>query len=182
MKPTARDWITRLQLQPHPEGGWFRESYRAPHSVATPQGSRGASTAIYYLLQGNHVSHFHRIRSDEAWHFYAGDALEILVLGPEGLHSLPLNGEGDFQQVVPAGLWFGARLQQPQPEHYALVGCTVAPGFDFADFELAQRSELLAQWPAQAEVIKALTALKARSGRGQAATFYPSPGAWCARF
>lgn len=155
---TARDWIAELELEPHPEGGWFREHYRASGLIETPSGPRNASTAIYYLLEGHDVSRFHRLKlSDELWHFYAGFSLIIPQLHPNGEAGEERIGpEGPFSVVVPSGTWFGARLAESDtPGAYALVGCTVAPGFDFADFELADAEQLLAQFPEAATHIEA---------------------------
>jgi hypothetical protein len=161
----AQHWIDRLHLQPHPEGGYFRETYRAPlmlpHSALPGHGGdRTASTAIYFLLAGDQFSAFHRIRSDELWHFYAGSGLIVHVITTEGeyrqllLGSNTANGE-NFQAVVTAGCWFGSSLRHPNS--FALVGCTVAPGFDFADFEMAKREELIAQYPQHRAIIQRLT-------------------------
>jgi uncharacterized protein len=161
----AQDWIDHLRLEPHPEGGFYRETYRA--ALTLPQsalpghgGARAASTAIYFLLAGDQFSAFHRIRSDEVWHFYAGSSLAVHVITPEGeyqqhlLGSDPANGE-HVQAVVPTGCWFGSSLRQM--DTYALVGCTVAPGFDFADFEMAKRDDLTAQYPQHRGIIERLT-------------------------
>jgi predicted cupin superfamily sugar epimerase len=163
---SAEYWINHLNLQPHPEGGFFRESYRAPLMIpqsalpATFCGSRNASTAIYFLLSGEHFSALHRLAADEVWHFYAGSALLVHVFDPGGNHSVIKLGQNaeageEFQCVVPAGHWFGSCLEYGGT--YALAGCTVAPGFDFAEFEMAQRGELLAQYPEHREVILKLT-------------------------
>lgn len=160
------DWITRLKLQPHPEGGWFRETYRTPERIeasALParfQGDRTFSTAIYFLLEGTQFSAFHSIKSDEIWHFYDGDTLNIHVISPDGEYSrirLGRNpGTGEvLQAVVSAGCWFGAELEYK--ERFALVGCTVAPGFDFDDFEIAARDDLLSQYPQLHDIIKRLS-------------------------
>lgn len=162
---TAQHWIDRLRLELHPEGGWYCQTYRAPlilpHSALPGYNSaRAASTAIYFLLAGDQFSAFHRLRSDEVWHFYAGSGLIVHVIEPSGkyselvLGSDPTSGE-DFQAVVPAGCWFGSSLRQPNS--WALVGCTVAPGFDFADFEMAKRAELTAQYPQHRKIIERLT-------------------------
>ena len=162
---TAQHWIDRLSLEPHPEGGWYRQTYRAPlilPQAALPgyNGDRAASTAIYFLLAGDQFSAFHRLLSDEVWHFYAGSTLVVHVIEPSRkytellLGSDPTAGE-DFQAVVPAGCWFGSSLRQPNT--WALVGCTVAPGFNFADFEMAKRAELTAQYPQHRNVIERLT-------------------------
>ena len=161
----AEHWIDRLNLEPHPEGGWYRQTYRA--MLMLPQsalpgftGDRAASTAIYFLLAGDQFSAFHRLRSDEVWHFYAGSGLVVHVIEPGGQYNELLLGSDatsgeQFQAVVPAGCWFGSSLRQPNT--YALVGCTVAPGFDFADFEMAERDALTAQFPQHRSIIARLT-------------------------
>ena len=157
----AEHWIQTLNLSPHPEGGYFRETYRSPEIIqqaALPPGfadSRHFATCIYFLLAGEQVSHFHRIRSDELWHFYAGSSLTIHLLEEDGYRSLPLNADGNFQQMVPSGVWFGATVDDSSG--YALVGCTVSPGFDFSDFEMAERAVLLQSWPEQSELIQQLS-------------------------
>ena len=162
----ARDLVERLGLQPHPEGGWFAETYRATESVAAAAlparfgGERSLSTAIYFLLEAGQCSRLHRIRSDEVWHFYAGDPLLVVEIDPAGaLRTTRLGSDPGggcvFQHVVPAGAWFGAALAEGG--RFALVGCTVAPGFDFADFVLADRSALLASYPAHGDWIRRLT-------------------------
>ncbi|MDD9952257.1 MAG: cupin domain-containing protein [Zetaproteobacteria bacterium] len=159
-----QEWIDTLGLQPHPEGGYFRETYRAQETLrddlparfaTTDAGSRAFATAIYFLLCGQQVSHLHRICSDEVWHFYAGSGLTIHTFAAGGYQALPLHGRGAFQQVIAAGSWFGATVDAP--DGYALVGCTVAPGFDFADFELLTTpTELSARFPAQQALIQQL--------------------------
>ena len=137
-------WIRKLDLRPHPDGGYFRETYRAPDRVnlgglpARYTGSRHASTAIYYLLPGEEVNQLHRLHSDEMWHFYTGSPLTLHLIHPNGTYEArqlgPEPGSGQaFQVLVPAGCWFGATVDDP--EGYTLVGCTVAPGFDLDDFE-----------------------------------------------
>jgi hypothetical protein len=123
-------------------------------------GARAASTAIYFLLAGEQASAFHRIRSDEVWHFHAGGSLTLHLLEEgRGYRTLHLGGEplGKEwpQAVVPGGTWFGATVDEA--DGYALVGCTVAPGFDFADFEMARRHELLAEFPQHRGIIERLT-------------------------
>jgi len=156
---TKDELIARLQLQAHPEGGFFRETYRAGMRV-TPEGAshqRSASTAIYYLLCDGAHSAWHRIKSDEAWHFYAGAPLDVYVLEQDGtLARLRLgnaleHSDAVFQAVVPAGLWFAAECADPAT--FALVGCTVAPGFEFSEFELADTQALLAEYPQHREAI-----------------------------
>lgn len=163
---TADDYIRLLGLQPHPEGGWYRETYRSAETIppeALPvrfDGARPFATAIYFLLSSETFSALHRIRSDEQWHFYAGSALTVHSIEPSGEYrAVRLGadiGRGEaFQAVVPAGCWFGATVDEPGA--FALVGCTVAPGFDFADFELGRRETLIRQFPAQRELIVRLT-------------------------
>ena len=164
---TAAYWIEKYHMQPHPEGGYFAETYRAaeqvPHAALPTRfgGNRSFSTAIYFLLESHHFSALHRIQADELWHFYAGDPLEVFVLDPisgtlEIIRLGPDPEAGEvFQAVVPAGAWFGSRPTAGAA--YSLVGCTVAPGFDFADFELAEREMLLAEFPQHEELITRLT-------------------------
>lgn len=166
MQPPASYWIDKLKMTPHVEGGAFREVYRAElilPKTALPlffQGPRAAATHIYFLLARGQFSAFHRIASDEIWHFYYGDPLTIYELGHNGrltehrLGQNPDKGE-TFQTVVRAGSWFASA---PAPDsQYALVGCTVAPGFDFAEFELAKRETLAAQYPDHAGLIRRYT-------------------------
>ncbi|HJT73912.1 MAG TPA: cupin domain-containing protein [Chitinophaga sp.] len=163
---TAAYWREHLQLQSHVEGGAFRETYRSdwlfPKSQlpAGMQGSRNASTGIYFLLEQGEFSAFHRIAADEMWHFYDGHTLCIYDISPDGnltVHKLGLNihlGEQP-QIVIKAGNWFASRVETPGG--FALVGCTVAPGFDFADFELAGKDALQALYPQHRALIGELT-------------------------
>lgn len=162
---TAQQFIQQFNLQPHPEGGWYKETYKCKEQVeakALPNrfnGGRAFSTAIYFLLEQGNFSAFHKIKSDECWHFYAGDPLLIYVLQSNGeldiicLGSDIENGQL-FQYVVPANCWFASR---PAPESdFCFVGCTVSPGFDFADFELAETATLSALYPLHQSIIKVL--------------------------
>jgi len=162
----ARYWIERLRLEAHPEGGYFRQTYKAelvlPKAALPAEftGARAASTAIYFLLEGKNFSAFHRLRSDEVWHFYAGEPLVVHVIEPEGQSSVILLGrdleEGQVPQaVVRAGCWFASHVADW--ESFAVVGCTVAPGFDFEDFEMGKREELAERYPQHREVIERLT-------------------------
>lgn len=157
--------VERFQLLPHPEGGYYKEMYRSVEQItqtALPErfsGSRCFATAIYFLLEQGNFSAFHRIQSDECWHFYAGDSLHVHVIHPNGMYELLKLGnnlaEGEcFQAVVPAGSWFAS--ETAPGGNYSLVGCTVAPGFDFADFELAKADVLTALYPAMSELIARL--------------------------
>jgi len=161
MDPELSALIARLDLRPHPEGGWYRETFRDPRTVLADgfDGPRSASTAIYFLLAEGHFSALHRILSDEVWHHYAGGDVEVTALSPEGTLRTLIVGhrapDAAPQAVVPAGEWFGARVADGG--RWALVGCTVAPGFEFSDLELADRATLTASFPEHAEIIAALT-------------------------
>jgi predicted cupin superfamily sugar epimerase len=159
-------WIERLGLAPHPEGGYFRQTYRAEVTIAREAlppcftGARAVSTAIYFLLRGENFSAFHRLRSDEVWHFYAGDPLVVHVIDPEGKYSSILLGHDPeagqvLQAVVRAGCWFASHVADWKS--FAVVGCTVAPGFDFADLEMGKRAELVRLFPRHQEVVERLT-------------------------
>jgi predicted cupin superfamily sugar epimerase len=162
---TAPYWQEHLQLAPHVEGGAFKETYRSPwllrQSGLPPamKGDRHASTGIYFLLEEGEFSAFHRIAADEMWHFYDGHTLCIYDIDPAGeltVHKLGLNvhlGEQP-QLVIKAGHWFASRVEIPGG--FALVGCTVAPGFDFADFELATKAALQAIYPRHQALIEEL--------------------------
>jgi uncharacterized protein len=161
---TAAELVAALGLLPHPEGGHYRETFRAaPLPFDLPgRGSRAASTAIYYLLDAGEFSAFHRVRSDEVWHHYAGAPLDLFTLsetptGPEQrtvrLGPNVLGGEVP-QAVVPAGVFQAARSTR---SGYALCGCTVAPGFDFSDFEISKRDILHALFPSSKDLIYSLT-------------------------
>ena len=161
----AAYWIEKLKLEAHPEGGYFRQTYKSDLLIAREAlpgfaGARAASTAIYFLLEGKNFSAFHRLRSDELWHFYAGSPLAVHVIDPAGSYSSILLGNDveagqTFQAVVRAGCWFASHVADWKS--WALVGCTVAPGFEFGDFEMAKRVELSAQYPQHREMIEKLT-------------------------
>ncbi len=148
--------VKQFDLLPHPEGGYFRETYRSEEIVpaaALPgrfQGQRSFATAIYFLLAQGNFSAFHRIKSDECWHFYAGDPLWVHVLFPGGGYQRIVLGQRPeagtaFQAIVPVGCWFAS--ETAPGGSYSFVGCTVSPGFDFADFELASAEQLSALYP-----------------------------------
>jgi predicted cupin superfamily sugar epimerase len=156
----ARRLIVMLGLQPHPEGGFYRETFRATVTVEKPPGiTRSASTAIYFLLPAGTFSAWHRVMSDEAWHHYAGAAVDLHLLdAPAGHRLVRLGGDvlgGESPQyVVPAGTYQAAIVAGGS---YALCGCTVAPGFDFADFAMPTRSELCAAFPESRSIVEAFT-------------------------
>lgn len=157
MNDDARRLIADLRLLPHPEGGYYRETYRSQRAVETPNADRrGALTNIYFLLTGETFSAWHRIDADETWHFYRGTGLVIPAIDDGGrLNEIALGPDGPWQTTIPAGTYFAAYV--PDSSGYALVGCSVAPGFDFAGFELPAREELAARYPQHAEIIARLT-------------------------
>lgn len=156
---TAQDWIDRLNLKPHPEGGFYKETYRAD----TAMNGRSVKTAIYFLLRTGEVSHFHRIDADEMWHFYTGQPLTVHMIHAHGHYTqftlgADMKSGQVFQAVVRKQVWFGAALNEnAAADDFALVGCTVAPGFEFSHFEIAKRSGLLGEFPQHSQIIKRLT-------------------------
>ena len=154
--------IQKYNLEPHPEGGWYKQTYKSNEQTAAKalperfNGDRAFSTAIYFLLEQEDFSAFHRIKSDECWHFYAGDPLLIYIIDQNGeLRIISVGNDfkqgQSFQYVVPANCWFASR---PAPgSEYCFVGCTVSPGFEFEDFELASAAELSAIYPEHTKII-----------------------------
>ena len=157
-------WIDKLQLEAHPEGGFFRQVYKSEEQISQSclpgryDGDRAFCTSIYFLLTGENFSAFHKIRSDEAWHFYQGDPITIHMISPDGKYSKAQIGpdaKDHFQVVIPKEHYFAAQVDRK--EAYALVGCTVAPGFEYGDFELVSRGKLLAAYPQHSTLIKQFT-------------------------
>ena len=164
MDPEVHRLVHQLELHPHPEGGFYRETYRSSEKVSSlpPRfsGPHCYSTCILYLLEFRDKSRLHRIKSDEVWHFYDGMPLRVLSISPTGervdhVLSRSLGDGHELQACVPAGYWFGARVLANSG--WSLVGCTVAPGFEFSDLEMANRAELLERFPAHADVITDLS-------------------------
>ncbi len=158
--------ITTLNLQKHPEGGYFKESYRSEGVIPSEvlkdgiDGDRNYCTGIYFLLTSDNFSAFHRIKQDEMWHFYEGSPLIVHMIDKEGNYSfqkvgLDLENDQVPQFVVPKGVWFASEVMKP--DSYSFVGCTVAPGFDFADFELAEKDSLISEFPKYSKIINRLT-------------------------
>jgi len=164
---TADQIRKQLRLQPHPaEGGYFVETYRSEHLLPPNvlpgkyPASRSISTAIYYLLTEDSFSAMHRLRGDEIFHFYLGDPVELLQIKPNGVGEVVVLGQDivsgmRLQHVVPGGAWQGSRLRVGGK--YPLLGTTVAPGFDYEDFHIGDRGELMTEFPHFAEIIRALT-------------------------
>lgn len=161
--------VDTFNLLPHPEGGFYKELYRSVDTISAQalkgnfEGDRNYCTSIYFLLTASNFSAFHRIKQDEVWHFYGGSPLIVHVIDFEGnyvAHRLGFDLKNHIapQLVVPAGCWFASSVAtENDPDAYSFVGCTVAPGFDFRDFELAKRAELVAVYPAHREIIEILT-------------------------
>lgn len=155
---TAAYWKDTYQMQAHPEGGYFHEIYRSTLDVNVPWDDfRSAATGIVYLLENYEVSSFHRIKSDEIWHFYDGNSpLNIHCIFPDGKYALLKLGYGNEErpcQIVPAGVWFAAELANKE-NTFAMVGCTVSPGFSFDDFEIADADKLSEQFPMHEGLIR----------------------------
>jgi len=159
-------WIEKLSLSPHPEGGYFNETFAASDIINTDnlqrdyKGSRKAYTAIYFLLKSGQISRLHRLKSDELWNYHSGSSVTIYLIDPDGkyreekLGPNPDNGES-FQIIIKAGCWFGATVDKS--DTYSLIGCFVSPGFEYIDFELAEREELIKKYPEHNSIIQKLT-------------------------
>ena len=165
MHTAVAQLIQQFDLLPHPEGGYYKETYRSSERISREslprrfKDGRYYSSAIYFLLEQGNFSAFHRIQSDECWHFYEGGTLLVHMIDERGEYSCIHLGrkidEGEtFQFVVPANCWFAS---EPAPgTEFTLVGCTVAPGFDFADFEMADKKTLINQFPQHQLIIERL--------------------------
>lgn len=163
---SAKYWIDQLKLEKHPEGGYFSEVYRSDENIkmgALPNrysGDRSIATSIYFLLKDDEFSSFHRIHSDETWHFYTGTKLELFVLGDDKKLNRYLLGQNpeageSLQLTIPRNHWFAGRVIDQNS--FALLGCTVAPGFHFDDFELADRAHMISEFPNHKSIISELT-------------------------
>ena len=166
MKNSIEHLIKELKLQPHPEGGYFKETYRSLGEIPEENlevayaGKRSYSTCIYFLLVSDEVSALHRINQDEIWHFYDGSPIRLHMISALGVHSEHIIGrdfkKGEVPQfIVPGGYWFAAEVINK--DDYSLVGCTVSPGFSFEDFELKTRKELVSLFPDKEKLISKLT-------------------------
>lgn len=150
--------VKSLDLLPHPEGGFYKETYRSDSTVETAFGQRNLATSIYFLLTSENVSRFHRIKSDEHWYFHEGSPLTVHTLDENGHHQLnlgPVSSISSPYQLVPANTIFGSSVDEKKS--YALVSCVVSPGFDFQDFELFNTQDLLQQYPKHQSIIEKLT-------------------------
>lgn len=163
---SVNEIINELDLKPHPEGGYFKETYRSTGTIKEGSldpaygGNRNYSTCIYFLLTSDSFSAFHRIKQDEIWHFYDGSPIALHIISENGVHSQHMIGR-DFakgevpQLVVPGGCWFAAEVINT--DYFSLVGCTVSPGFSFEDFELKSRQELVSIFPEHESIISKFT-------------------------
>ncbi len=168
MNNQAQYWIKKLKLVKHPEGGYFREVYRSDELISKKHlpnrysSFRAFSTSIFFLLKSDEFSAFHRLKSDEIWHFYDGSPLLLYMIDLNGkLTTIKAGRNPDnnevLQIIIPKGFWFAAEVTVNNS--FSLVGCTVSPGFDFEDFELARREELITKFPRHKSLIEKLTIL-----------------------
>ena len=156
----ADDFIDELNLQEHPEGGYYREYYRSQLTADCPQGKRQLLTAIYFLLKGTQTSAFHKLCSDEIWAFHEGTGILLHLIDPNGNYSLKklgrYMGDGEELQItIPANTWFAAELTDK--DCFSIVSCFVSPGFDFADFDMPEQQELINRFPQHRELITKLS-------------------------
>lgn len=160
---TAEYWIQHFNLLPHPEGGFYRETYRSTLEIDHKDlpvgydGNRRLSTSIYYLLRSGEMSRFHRLRSDELWYFHYGGVLKIILIDQEGHKHTRLLGANvekaeHMQVLIPAGTVFAAEVAGK--ESYSLIGCMVSPGFEFQDFELFSQEDLIQAYPQHSDLIR----------------------------
>jgi predicted cupin superfamily sugar epimerase len=165
MNDEMSSWIEKLSLEPHPEGGYYREVYRSDEQIPLAglpgrfSGPRAFATSIYFLLPRGEVSRLHRLKSDELWYFFSGADIRVHMISEEGEYDSFVLGTGKggvLQSVVPWGRWFGASVEGAG--EYSLAGCAVAPGFAFEDFEMGDRETLLQRYPRHREIIIRLTA------------------------
>ena len=158
----SNQWISKLKLNTHPEGGFFCETYRSDEIILRSSlddrysGQRSVSTSIYFLIEENQFSAFHKIKSDELWHFYDGSAIKLYLISEEGKLEIKVLGininKNELPQItIPKNIWFAA--EPIEKDSYTLVGCTVAPGFDFNDFELGEQKDLLQNFPQHKDLI-----------------------------
>ncbi|WP_448699222.1 cupin domain-containing protein [Mucilaginibacter sp. AW1-3] len=155
----AEHWIAKLNLQPHPEGGYYKEVYRSENQVSRPGSSqlKQACTSIYYLLEGDDYSGFHRLLSDELWYFHQGSPLHIHVIDQQGnysVHELSDQPTGSLSVAIAGGNWFASQIRLQSG--FVLMSCVVAPGFEFSEFEMAKQQQLLLQYPQHSGVITKL--------------------------
>jgi predicted cupin superfamily sugar epimerase len=152
-------WTARLELLPHPEGGSYKEVFRSSQEVVRKSSTaiKQACTSIYYLLEGNDFSGFHRLASDEIWYFHKGVPLLIHIIDEQGVYTTKELSDalsGSLSVVIEAGLWFAAEI--PSAQEFTLVSCAVAPGFDFTEFEMAKKDEVIELYPQHRDILSRL--------------------------
>lgn len=163
---SSKELVNKLDLQPHPEGGYFKEVYRSEEEMKSEdlperyKSPRCFGTSIYYMLEGERFSSFHKLKSDEIWHFYLGSPIILHLINKEGKYSKVIVGQNvdedeHLQFTIPHGTWFAAEVKDKSS--FSLVGCTVSPGFDFADFEMGERNNLIEMFPKFKDIIEKLT-------------------------
>ena len=157
---TKQEWINELKLEPHVEGGYFRQTYKAVETVElNDHRIRALSTSILFLLSSNNPSHFHLLSSDEIWYYHFGHALTVHMIHPNGVYETVEIGPGlgqKLQFTVPAGVIFGSTIESNNVEDFAIVSCSVTPGFEYEDFKLYTQDELLEKFPEHAQIIRRL--------------------------
>ena len=157
---TKQDWINELELEPHVEGGYFRQTYKAVETVELNDNRiRALSTSILFLLSSNNPSHFHLLSSDEIWYYHFGHALTVHMIHPNSVYETVEIGPGIGQKLqftVPAGVIFGSTIESNNVEDFAIVSCSVTPGFEYEDFKLYTQDELLEKFPNHEQIIRRL--------------------------
>ena len=154
MNKNAQHYIQKLDLEPHPEGGFYKRIYQSPLHCQTPNGQRPLSTSIHYLLESGDFSAWHRIKSDELWYFNDGADLNIHTLSQNGQLQTHCLGKNEHMNLcIDANTWFCAELTTDSSDTFTLVSCMVSPGFDFKDFELGQREDLVSLYPQHRDII-----------------------------
>lgn len=158
-KKNATDWIAHLNMSPHPEGGYYKEVYRSEQQVSRAGYEKimSACTSIYYLLEGAEFSGFHRLLSDEIWYFHTGSPINLHIIDKNGQYhreELSASDSGNLSIAVSGRSWFAAEISEK--EGFSLVSCVVAPGFDFAEFEMADKADMLASYPSYSNIIERL--------------------------
>lgn len=156
----AKDWIKQLHLEPHQEGGFYRQTYKSLETTQLSDGRlRFLSSSILFLLTGRSPSHFHQLKSDEIWYYHHGHPLTIHMLLPNGTYECVTLGLGQndyLQYKVPKGVIFGSTVDSSNPDDFAIVSCSVTPAFEFSDFRLFTQEQLLARYPEQVDIIQRL--------------------------
>lgn len=160
MTKTVNEWVEQLQLEPHIEGGYYRQIYKSTDTLSANENERALYTSIYFLLEERNPSHFHRLTADEVWYFHAGQTLSIHMIHPDGRYECVRLGSdiengSQLQFCVPKGVIFGSSVEEENS--YAVVSCMVAPGFEYTDFELLPQKQLLDTYPQHEAIIKKLS-------------------------